>query len=94
MNKFPVEVGCVVTSCAGRDAGRPFLVIRELDQDFVLIANGSLRTMDRPKKKRRRHLKVVTQADAGLRAKLLGGAAVSDKEIRESLSNEEGTELV
>lgn len=90
MNKFPVEVGCIVTSQAGRDAGRPFLVIRELDQDFVLIANGSLRTMDRPKKKRRRHLKALAAPNADMRARLLGGEAVSDKEICEILSNEEG----
>ena len=90
MNKFPVEVGSVVTSRAGRDAGRPFLVIRELDQDYVLIADGGLRTMDRPKKKKRRHLKPTGRVDTHLREKLMGGEPVSDKEIRLSLSNEEG----
>ena len=90
MNKFPVEVGSVVTSRAGRDAGRPFLVIRELDQEYVLIADGGLRTMDRPKKKKRRHLKPTGRMDGQLRNKLMGGEQVSDKEIRLSLSNEEG----
>ena len=90
MNKFPVEVGSVVTSRAGRDAGRPFLVIRELDQDFVLIADGGLRTMDRPKKKKRRHLKATGRKNEDLRNKLMGGEQISDEEIRLSLSNEEG----
>lgn len=90
MNKFPVEVGSVVTSRAGRDAGRPFLVIRELDQEYVLIADGGLRTMDRPKKKKRRHLKPTGRMDGQLRNKLMGGEQISDKEIRLSLSNEEG----
>jgi len=90
MNKFPVEVGSVVTSRAGRDAGRPFLVIRELDQEYVLIADGGLRTMDRPKKKKRRHLKATGLMNEGLRNKLMGGEQISDKEIRLSLSNEEG----
>lgn len=90
MNKFPVEVGSVVTSRAGRDAGRPFLVIRELDQDFVLIADGGLRTMDRPKKKKRRHLKATGRKNEVLRNKLMGGEQISDEEIRLSLSNEEG----
>ena len=90
MNKFPVEVGSVVTSRAGRDAGRPFLVIRELDQEYVLIADGGLRTMDRPKKKKRRHLKPTGRMDGQLRNKLMGGEQISDKEIRMSLSNEEG----
>ena len=90
MNKFPVEVGSVVTSRAGRDAGRPFLVIRELDQEYVLIADGGLRTMDRPKKKKRRHLKPTGRVDTHLREKLMGGEQISDEEIRLSLSNEEG----
>ena len=90
MNKIPVALGSVVTSRAGRDAGRPFLVVRELDQDYVLIADGGLRTMDRPKKKKRRHLKSTGRTDAALREKLMGGEPISDKEIRLSLSNEEG----
>lgn len=90
MNKFPVEVGRIVTSRAGRDAGREFLVIRELDQDYVLIADGGLRTIDRPKKKKRRHLLPTARLDARLREKLLGGEQVSNREIRQSLSNEEG----
>jgi len=90
MNRFPVEVGRVVQSRAGRDAGREFLVIRELDQAYVLIADGGLRTIDRPKKKKRRHLLPTARLDANLREKLLGGELVSDKEIRQSLSNKEG----
>ena len=90
MNKFPVEVGSIVTSRAGRDTGRPFLVIRELDQEYVLIADGGLRTMDRPKKKKRRHLKTIGLKNENLRNKLMGGEQISDKEIRLSLSNEEG----
>ena len=90
MNKIPVALGSVVNSRAGRDAGRPFLVIRELDQDYVLIADGGLRTMDRPKKKKRRHLKATGRKNEELRNKLMGGEQISDEEIRLSLSNEEG----
>ena len=90
MNKIPVALGSIVHSRAGRDAGREFLVIRELDQEYVLIADGGLRTMDRPKKKKRRHLKPTGRVDTQLREKLMGGEPISDKEIRLSLSNEEG----
>lgn len=90
MNKIPVALGSVVNSRAGRDAGRPFLVIRELDQEYVLIADGGLRTMDRPKKKKRRHLKATGRKNEELRNKLMGGEQISDEEIRLSLSNEEG----
>ena len=50
MNKYPADPGCVVKSLAGRDAGRMFVVIREIDADFVLISDGDTRPLDRPKK--------------------------------------------
>ena len=59
MKTYPIEIGSVVRSMAGRDQGRLFIVIQEIDDDFVLIANGRLRGMVRLKKKRRRHLKAT-----------------------------------
>ncbi|MBQ8089067.1 MAG: RNA-binding protein, partial [Clostridia bacterium] len=57
MKLYPIVTGSVVRSLAGRDQGRLFVVIQEIDDDFVYVANGKLRTMDRLKKKRRKHLK-------------------------------------
>ena len=54
MNAWPIEIGSVVISKAGRDRGRPFLVVGVVDDDFVMVANGALRKMDRQKKKRRK----------------------------------------
>ena len=48
--------GNVVFSKKGRDKGRVFVVLLSLDADFVMIADGDTRKLDRPKKKRRRHL--------------------------------------
>ena len=52
MKKFPIEIGSVVRSEAGRDQGRLFLVVQEVDADFVMVANGQLRRMDHLKKKK------------------------------------------
>ena len=40
MNEIPVEVGRVVVSKCGRDEGRLFLVMSEVDESFVMIADG------------------------------------------------------
>ena len=61
MNKIPLEAGRMVRSKAGRDGGRLFVIIEEIDDDFVVIADGSLRKIDRPKKKRRKHLMAQPQ---------------------------------
>ena len=89
MNKLPVEIGSVVISKAGRDQGRRFLVVGEADADFVYIANGELRKMDRQKKKRRRHLKPTGTVVQAVRERLAEGRPIEDHELRTWLSEEE-----
>lgn len=89
MNRLPVEVGSIVVSLAGRDAGRRFLVVAEVDKDFVMIANGELRGMDRQKKKRRKHLKPTGTVVAAFKTRLEEGRPVADHEVRAWLREEE-----
>lgn len=89
MKSFPIEVGSVVKSMAGRDEGRLFIVIQELDEDFVMVANGRLRGMDHQKKKRRKHLKPTGSVVGELRGRLAKGETVEDHEIRSWLMKEE-----
>ena len=89
MNRWPVTLGSVVVSKAGRDEGRLFLVVAEVDDDFVMVANGALRGMDRPKKKRRKHLKPTGRVVEALRDRLSQGKPVEDHELRDWLSEEE-----
>ena len=89
MNRLPVEIGSVVISKCGRDEGRRFLVVGEVDQDFVMIANGGLRGMDRQKKKRRKHLKPTGKVVEALRSRLAEGRTVEDHEVRAWLREEE-----
>jgi len=89
MNRLPVEIGSVVISKAGRDRGRPFLVVGELDDDFVTVANGDLRKLDHQKKKRRKHLKPTGRVVTELRDRLSQGKPIEDHELRAWLSEEE-----
>ena len=89
MNKLPVELGSIVISKAGRDQGSMFLVVGEVDDDFVMVANGALRKMDRQKKKRRKHLKPTGRVVEALQQRLSQGKPVEDHELRAWLSEEE-----
>lgn len=90
MNKIPVEIGRVVISKCGRDEGRLFLVTGEIDEDFVLIADGDTRKLERQKKKRRKHLKPTLELRNDLRERIMKGDMPEDFEIRACLSKEEG----
>ena len=89
MKVLPIEVGSIVISKAGRDMGRPFLVVQEIDENFVLVADGKLRTMDRLKTKRRKHLKPTGEMVQDARDRLSQGKQVFDHELRAWLSKEE-----
>ena len=89
MKNAPIAVGSVVISKAGRDQGRLFLVVQEVDADFVLVANGRLRKMDHLKMKRRKHLKPTGTVVEALRERLSQGKPVEDHELRSWLSEEE-----
>jgi large subunit ribosomal protein L14e len=51
-------LGQLVWSRAGRDAGRPFIVVGLCDDRHVLVSDGDLRPIRRPKRKNARHLTV------------------------------------
>lgn len=57
--------GSVVRSTAGRDRHRIFMVTGACDDGSlcVMIADGALHTLSKPKKKNLRHLAVLAAAD-------------------------------
>ena len=57
-----MQIGDIVVSRAGHDTGDPFVVIAVMNEQFVLIADGKSRTVEKPKLKRKRHLRVVDQS--------------------------------
>ena len=79
--KPELRSGIAAISLKGRDKGRVFVVLCQLDADFVLVANGGLRPLSRPKKKRRKHLRALGHElpDAGPR---YDAETLTDHEIR------------
>lgn len=56
MERLPMEIGRAVQSLQGRDAGRCFVILQVVDDQFVLMADGLTRKLDHPKKKKVKHL--------------------------------------
>lgn len=52
------QTGMIVRSAAGRDKGK-FMVIVSIEGDFAYIADGRERKLERPKKKRLKHIRVT-----------------------------------
>lgn len=50
--------GFLAYSLAGHDKGQVYLIIEET-KDCVYVADGAVRTLDRPKKKNRKHIQII-----------------------------------
>ena len=48
-------VGYLARSMAGHDKGTLYIIIEETDQ-YLLLANGSTRTIEKPKRKNKKHV--------------------------------------
>lgn len=78
----PPVVGQLCRSRAGRDQGEYFIVVSVPDEpDYVLIADGRLRKLERPKKKKLRHLRMTPIVLAEAAQRLEGRGKLSDGEL-------------
>ena len=60
--------GDIVIATAGRDSGRYFIVLAAIDEIYVHIADGRTRLVEKPKRKKIRHISSVN-ASSGIREK-------------------------
>ena len=54
------EVGMLAKSKAGHDKGHVY-VIFEVDEAYVYLVDGSIRTIDKPKKKKKKHVQIICE---------------------------------
>jgi len=76
-----MQIGDLVRSVRGRDSGRVFLVVGER-VGRVLVADGDVHPVDRPKAKNLRHVEHCGSAPPQLQERLLAGHQPNDAEVR------------
>ncbi len=81
-----VALGQIVVSRAGRDAGRRFVIVRVIDDSFVEISDGDLRKLEKPKKKKIKHLNITDEKVESLEEKLKSNARITNAQIRKALA--------
>ncbi len=78
-------IGRFAWSKAGRDEGRLFIITAVVDDNHVLLADGELRRVDNPKKKKLRHLEILSDRAEAVLAVLLSRRKPQDAELREAI---------
>ena len=80
-----IIISDVVVSTAGRDQGKLFYVVGT-DPVYLMLANGKDRTLDKPKRKKLRHVQKVLRSETRVAAKLASGDKVLNSELRRDLA--------
>ena len=80
-----ITISDVVVSTKGRDQGQWFYVIAE-DPIYLFLANGKDRALDRPKRKKRKHVQKVLRSETRVAEKLRLGDKVLNGELRRDLA--------
>ena len=80
------NIADVVLSTAGRDQGELFYVVGT-DPIYLMLANGKDRTLDKPKRKKRKHIQKVLRSETRVAKKLRAGDKVLNGELRRDLAD-------
>ena len=80
-----ILISDVVITTAGRDAGEWFYVV-DADPAFLFLANGKDRTLEKPKRKKRKHVQKVLRSETRVAEKIRSGDKVLNGELRRDLA--------
>ncbi len=74
--------GMFAVSKAGHDKGRMYIILKE-EGEYVYLADGKLRTVENPKKKKKKHVQPVkTGVDQVLAEKIIKKQTIYNEEIK------------
>lgn len=74
------DIAKMAISLAGHDKGQLYVII-DAEPEYVYLADGNLKTLEAPKKKKRKHIQMNRDADPGVIEKMNTGT-LADSDIR------------
>lgn len=80
------KLGQIVLITHGRDAGQYAIIIRLVDERFVLLADGDKRKYNLPKKKNIQHLQIINYVSPEVQSSLQETGCVTNGKLRFALA--------
>lgn len=80
-------IGSFAKSKAGRDKEEIYVIIDE-EAEYVYLADGKYKTINKPKRKKKKHIQPIKKYDDTLLCKkLAAGIPVTDVEIKKAIKD-------
>ncbi|TQS76052.1 RNA-binding protein [Ornithinibacillus gellani] len=76
------RIGQVVRIKQGREAGQYAIILKIVDERYVLLADGEKRKYDRPKKKNLNHMEIMDYISPEVQDSLLKTGRVTNGKLR------------
>jgi ribosomal protein L14E/L6E/L27E len=80
-------LGKIAYSKSGRDQGKVFVVVSVLDDEYVYVCDGSLRPVEKPKKKKIKHLEFTNIIAEEIESLLMSDEKVTNAVIKRILQS-------
>ena len=78
-------IGWMASSKAGHDKGKVYIIIEETEE-YVYLSDGVIRPLEKPKKKKIKHIQPIKKMiDEELTKKLLAKEIVRNEEIKRAI---------
>ena len=81
-----VDKSSLIVSKAGRDKGQLFYVI-DTDEQYAYLADGKSRKLEKPKRKKRKHIEQIPRTESRIAEKIRNGEKVLNSELRKELAS-------
>ncbi|MBA2876740.1 KOW domain-containing RNA-binding protein [Thermaerobacillus caldiproteolyticus] len=82
----PCQIGQIVLITHGREAGQYAVIVGVVDERFVLLADGSRRTFDVPKRKNVQHIQLLDYISSEVRNSIIETGRVTNGKLRYALT--------
>lgn len=76
--------GMLAKSLAGHDQNKVYVIIRE-DETCVFLCDGKNRTLDNLKKKKKKHVQLISKMSETIADKLANGSVIYNEDIRKAI---------
>ena len=83
LNKY---IGCFATSLAGHDHNNVYIIV-DADDEYVYLADGKLKKVDNPKKKKLKHVQLIKRTDDTIACRINNNVALSNEDIKYAIKN-------
>ena len=82
------SIGMFAKSLAGHDKNKLYL-ISKIDNEYVYLVDGKIRTIDKPKKKRKKHIQIDYQITDLIKEKLATKVEIRNEDIKRAIKLKE-----